>query len=77
MRRKSAFRIVGCLAPFIGFAGSVVGMSRIFAAIESPQTLNPYSLTRAVGVALVTTLLLMGVVVLTLAAWTQFRRHSD
>ena len=77
MQRKTASRIVGGLAPFIGFAGTIVGMSRIFAAVVRPETLTPYSLMRAVGVAMVATLALTVFILVPLAAWAQIREYGD
>ena len=77
MQRKTAIRIVGGLAHFIGFAGTVVGISRIFPVIVRPETLTPYSLMRVVGMAIVVTLVLVVFILVPLAGWAQIGERSD
>jgi biopolymer transport protein ExbB/TolQ len=77
MQRKTTIRIAGGLSPFIGFAGTIVGIAFTFAVIEQTATPTLDDLMRCVGAALVATLGLIGFIIVPLAAWEQFRGHSD
>jgi biopolymer transport protein ExbB/TolQ len=73
MRKKIAMTTLANLSPFVGFAGSLAGMSFTWTILAKQSTPTHGELMKGVGLALITTLALTVFILVPLAAWARKR----
>jgi biopolymer transport protein ExbB/TolQ len=74
-RTKKPIQLISSIAPFIGFVGTIAGMSVILPAIARPEPATPHDLFRGVIVAVATTLALLLFVLVPVVVWTHHRQR--
>jgi len=78
LRQVEYLNLIGNVSPMLGLTGTVWGMIlAFFTIVETGGTPNPAKLAGAIGIALVTTLLCLGVAIPSLSVYALLRNRID
>lgn len=75
MQKQPQIPVAARLAPFVGFAGTIVGQSLVFMHVAAPGPISPQVLMMDVIVALLTTLSLTVLILVPLTIWMYQRER--
>jgi biopolymer transport protein ExbB len=77
LRSIEWLNLIGNISPMLGLLGTVWGMIGAFFSLEGMETVNPQQLAPDIGIALVTTLLGLGVAIPALSVYAFLRNRID